>query len=171
MTASLLVHTRRMARYNRWANRRLYTACAAIAPDDYYRKRQSFFGSLHATLNHILVGDRAWLGRFVGRPATEIKALDQMLYADFAGLRVAREAEDERLLDYAERLEDAALGRTIDYATMSGVRQSDPLGPVLMHLFNHQTHHRGQAHDQLSQIGVDPPPLDLILYLRESKDF
>ena len=62
-TDILLEHVRRMARYNAWANGRLYDACATLPPAEYYAARPSFFGSLHATLNHILVGDSVWLGR------------------------------------------------------------------------------------------------------------
>ena len=80
-----LGYFRTLARYNRWANRRLYAAAAALHEADYMRKLPSYFGSLHATLNHILVGDRLWFGRFTGHPDTNIKALNQILYADFAG--------------------------------------------------------------------------------------
>ncbi len=72
-------HFATMADYNRWANRRLYDACAALPADDYHRARPAFFGSIHATLNHILVGDRVWLGRITGTPSG-ITALDQLLY-------------------------------------------------------------------------------------------
>src|SRR5262245_39063896 len=85
----------RLARYNAWANHRLYDACAQLSVDDYRAKRASFFGSIHATLNHILVGDRVWLSRFQNRPH-DIKRLDQILYDDLVSLRTAREAEDAR---------------------------------------------------------------------------
>ena len=159
---------RTLARYNRWADRRLYAAAAALHEADYRRAVPSFFGSLHATLNHILVGDRIWMGRLTGHPDANIRSLDQILYADLAGLRVAREAEDASIINYADELDEPTLNSTLRYKTTSGEAQATPLRLVLGHLFNHQAHHRGQCHGLLSALGVkDPPPLDLIFYLRE----
>lgn len=168
MTDLALDHIRRMARYNRWANNRLYDACATLAPDDYFAKRPSFFGSIHATLNHILVGDLAWFGRFTGRPATHVTRLDQILHEDFASLRAARQAMDEEIIAFCDALDAAKLQATFAYTNISGQSFTDPLFPPLMHAFNHQTHHRGQAHGLLSHAGIDPPPLDLIHFLRET---
>jgi Uncharacterized protein conserved in bacteria len=92
----LLQHIRRFARYNRWANTRLYDACAKLSPEEYYAARPSFFGSIHATLNHILVADTIWFCRFTGKPTSHIKALNQILHEDFAGLRAARAAKARR---------------------------------------------------------------------------
>lgn len=160
-------HFRTFARYNQWANRRLYAACARLPEAEYAKPRQCFFGSIHNTLNHLLVGDRIWLGRFEGKDAG-IKALDQILYDDFAALRAAREAEDARIIAIVDRLADGALGAMLAYRNMKGEPYETRLDWVLAHLFNHQTHHRGQAHDMLSQTPVAPPPLDLIFYLREA---
>ncbi len=158
---------RTFARYNQWANRRLYAACASLHEADYMAPRQAFFGSLHGTLNHILVGDRAWMGRLTGHPAN-IKSLDQILYGDFAGLRVAREAEDAQIIAYMDALDEPTLNSTLRYKNMAGESVATPVRFVLAHMFNHQTHHRGQAHGLLSQTSVKPPPLDLIYYLREA---
>lgn len=160
-------HVRRFARYNRWANRRLYAAAAGLAPERYYERSPSFFGSLHATLNHILVGDSIWLGRFTGAVPVHITALDQILHRDFDSLREAREARDAEILGFCDGLDDTALAGTFSYANMSGKRFTDPLAMALAHFFNHQTHHRGQAHDQLSHAGIDPPALDMIYFVRE----
>src|SRR5438552_17139554 len=84
------------ARYNAWANARLYGACARLPESEYLKPRASFFGSIHATLNHLMVADRIWLGRIEGRP--EKLALSQILYGDFTALQVARVAEDDRLI-------------------------------------------------------------------------
>lgn len=165
-TDILLEHVRRMARYNAWANGRLYDACATLPAAEYYAARPSFFGSLHATLNHILVGDSVWLGRFTGRPAAHVKALNQILHEDFAGLRQAREAKDAEIVAFCDGLDDAALAGTFSYTNMRGEPFTDPLLPPLMHFFNHQTHHRGQVHGLLSHAGIDPPELDLIYFLR-----
>src|SRR3546814_2836907 len=100
-----LQHARRFARYNRWANARVYDACAALAPDAYYAARPSFFGSLHATLNHILVGDSIWLGRFKGSPPPHITALNQILHEDFESLHAARSAKDAEIVAFCDGLD------------------------------------------------------------------
>ncbi len=163
-----LAYFRSLARYNQWANRRLYATAATLHETDYMRSLPSFFGSLHATLNHILVGDRLWMARVTGHPETGIASLDQILYADLVGLRVAREAEDARIINYADELDEPTLNSTLRYKTVKGEAHATPLRLVLGHLFNHQTHHRGQCHGLLSALGVkEPPPLDLIFFVRE----
>lgn len=160
---------RTLARYNRWANGRLYAACAALPDAEYRKDRKAFFGSLHGTLNHILVGDRIWLGRITGS-ASGVSSLDQILFDDFAGLRAAREAEDARIEATVAPLTDVSLGQVLRYRTMAAPQKdmATPLHIVLGHMFNHATHHRGQAHALLSQAGVSPPALDLIFYMRDA---
>ena len=164
-----LDHIRHLARYNRWANGRLYDACARLTPDEYHAARPSFFGSIHATLNHILVGDTAWFGRFTGSPARHVTALNQILHEDFTSLHAAREAKDAEIIAFCDGLDDARLNATFSYTNIRGQSFTDPLFPPLMHAFNHQTHHRGQVHDQLSQTAIAPPELDLIHFLRETQ--
>jgi uncharacterized damage-inducible protein DinB len=155
------------ARYNAWANRRLYDACAALDETERRAPRRAFFGSIHATLNHLLVGDRIWLGRIVGAPVS--LRLNQILFDDFAELRAAREAEDRRLIEIVEGIDEARLDAPLHYANTRGEPFATPLRLVLGHLLNHQTHHRGQVHDMLSQTAVEPPELDLILYVRQAE--
>jgi uncharacterized damage-inducible protein DinB len=154
------------ARYNAWANARLYGACAKLSEADYLKPRASFFGSIHATLNHLMVADRIWLGRIESRP--EKLALNQILYGDFTALHVARVAEDDRLIRVVDSIDPARLDQPLDYLNTRGERFRTPLRIVLGHLFNHQTHHRGQAHGLLSQTPVPPPELDLISFVREA---
>lgn len=156
-----------LARYNRWANARLFGAAARLPADEYLRHRPAFFGSIHATLNHILVADRLWLGRIVEGQAPPLK-LDQILYGDFVGLEVARRAEDERLVHAIGALAESRIAAPFEYLSVAGTRHVQPMWQVLAHVFNHQTHHRGQVHDQLSQTVVPPPELDLIYFLREA---
>lgn len=163
-----LDYFRTFGRYNQWANRRLYAACATLPEGEYLKRRPSFFGSIHAALNHILVGDRIWLGRLTGHLATHIRALDQILYPEFAGLQVAREAEDAAIINYLDGLDEPTLNSTLRYKSMEGESLALPVRQVIGHLFNHQTHHRGQAHGLLSQTSVPPPELDLLLYLLEN---
>lgn len=160
-------HVRRFGRYNRWANRRLYEACAQLAPADYHAARPSFFGSIHATLNHILVGDSIWFGRFTGNLPAHLTRLDMILHDDFAGLRDARAAKDEEILAFCDALDETKLRDTFTYRNMRGEQFTDPLFPPLMHFFNHQTHHRGQVHGLLSHAGISPPELDLIYFMRQ----
>lgn len=163
-----LAYFRTLARYNQWANRRLYAAAAALHEADYMRELPSYFGSLHATLNHVLVGDRLWMARLTGHSAAGITALDQILYADFIGLRVAREAEDALIINVADELDEPTLNSTLRYKTTKGDAKTTPFRFALGHLFNHQTHHRGQCHGLLSALGVkEPPELDLIFFVRE----
>jgi uncharacterized damage-inducible protein DinB len=164
----MLEHLRRMGRYNRWANRRLYEACARLPEAEYLRPRPAFFGSLHGTLSHILVADWIWRDRIEGRPSRGL-ALDHQPFGDLASLRAAREAEDERIVALVDGLDAAALAEDLVYRTVTAPRTEmrTPRHLCLLHLFNHQTHHRGQAHDQLSQTEVPPPPLDLLIYVRE----
>jgi uncharacterized damage-inducible protein DinB len=164
----MLDYFRTFARYNQWANRRLYAACAQLPEAEYMKPRQAFFGSIHGTLNHILVGDRVWMGRITGHDSG-IKALDQILYGDFAGLRVAREAEDAQIINAVDAMDLPTLNTALRYKPITGNSVvSTPMRFVLGHLFNHGTHHRGQAHGLLSQTAVAPPPLDLPYYLREA---
>jgi uncharacterized damage-inducible protein DinB len=156
-----------LAHYNAWANQRLYDACAHLSEAEYLKPRPAFFGSIHGTLNHLLVGDRIWLARIERKPRPKV-TLDQILYGDLVALRVARQAEDEHLANVVAGISARALDQKIAYVNAAGQRQQTKLRLVLGHLFNHQTHHRAQVHGLLSQTNVAPPPLDLILYLREA---
>ena len=152
-----------LATYNRRANRRLYDAAARIADRDYRADRGAFFGSLHGTLNHLLVGDLIWMQRFIGEGEVP-RALDAILHDDLAGLREAREALDQRIIRYADSLTEAALGGSIRYRSIrSPAELEQELAPLLIHFFNHQTHHRGQAHTLLTEIMGEAPSLDLLI--------
>lgn len=160
-----------MARYNRWANRRLYECVATLDDETYRQDRDAFFGSIHATLNHILVGDRVWTCRLVGE-YSGIKSLDQILHESFEELRIARQTMDEQLIATVDRLaagEDGGLDKEVRYRTVSdGEKHTSPAHHIFLTLFNHQTHHRGQVHCMLTQSGVnDPPALDVIFMLRD----
>ena len=157
-----------LAGYNAWTNRRLYDAAAALADADYRADHGAFFGSVHGTLNHILVGDRVWMHRFTGEGPLPTR-LDEILYDALPALRAAREAEDARIAAYVASLSPSDLEGTIRYRTISkpaDIKQELKL--ALLHVFNHQTHHRGQVHCLLTRITDAAPSLDLILYQREA---
>jgi len=161
-----LDHPAVFSRYNRWANTRLYDACALLDSAAYRAERPSFFGSIHATLNHILVGDMLWMGRITGKPLAI--ALDAELHGDLAALRAAREALDRNIIVHCDGLDEGWPEEILHYANTRGEAFETPLAQVFWHLFNHQSHHRGQVHGLLSHAGAVPPGLDLIYFLREA---
>lgn len=159
-----------LAGYNAWANERLYGAASKLPDGEYRADRGAFFGSLHGTLNHLLVGDRIWMRRFTGSGEAPDR-LDVILYSDLEKLREARRAEDLRISRYCGSIDAEILEGEFSYRTIakpSTVTQR--LAPALDHFFNHQTHHRGQAHCLLTAIGgrEAAPSLDLILFQRET---
>ena len=156
---------RHMADYNQRANAVLYDACAGLDFDALTACRPAFFGSIFATLNHILVGDRIWCARFEGTdvPST---GLDAILEPDLPSLRSAREAQDTRIVELMAAMSPDRLGGTIAYVNNAGNRHEDPVWLLALHLFNHQTHHRGQVHDMLMQTDVAPPSLDMHRLIR-----
>lgn len=161
---------RMFAGYNAWCNERLYDATAKVSDADYRADRGAFFKSLHGTLNHLLVGDRIWMKRFTGA-GEQPASLDAILYDDFAALRAARRSQDVLISRYIDRLDNEALVRTIRYRTVVNPQTIEQaLAPALDHFFNHQTHHRGQAHALLSSIigNEATPSFDLIVYQRET---
>lgn len=159
-------HFDMFAGYNAWANRRLYDAAARLTEAQYRADRGAFFRSLHGTLNHLLVGDRIWMRRFTGEGPSPAR-LDEILHDDLASLRAAREAEDRRILDYVAGLDEAKLAGLIRYRRLTAPDDVvQPLAPALAHFFNHQTHHRGQAHAILTGLVGAAPELDLLYYQR-----
>ena len=169
MTSTTIEYFRMLARYNALANERLYDACARLSDEERQRPRPAFFKSIHGTLNHILLGDRIWLARFAGREVLST-GLDRILYQDFDALRAARQAEDEQIKAFAGGLDEAFLDGVIVYRNNQGHIHKDPVALLIAHLFNHQTHHRGQVHDLLCQTQVRPPVLDLHRVLRPDPD-
>jgi uncharacterized damage-inducible protein DinB len=152
---------RAMARYNRWMNEKLYAAAGSLTEAERHQDRGAFFKSIHGTLDHILLGDRLWLGRFVGRQYDVVR-LGQLLFQDFAALSAARISLDQDILDWAEGVDAAWLSQDLVYRSMvDGTEYRKPRWLLAQHMFNHQTHHRGQATTLLTQLGLDVGPTDL----------
>jgi uncharacterized damage-inducible protein DinB len=150
-----------MARYNEWMNRRLYAVCAPLPPDELARDRGAFFGSIQATLDHIVYADLAFLARFTGDPP-EPPPLGVALHDDFAALRATRTALDQRLLAWAAVVEADWLRGDLTYTSkVDGRSRTLPRWLLVTHLFNHQTHHRGQVTTLLRQGGLDMGTTDL----------
>ena len=148
------------ARYNRLANDALCAACAELSEEEYRRDLGAFFGSIHGTLNHLLLGDRIWMARFEGgtHPSTD---LDAILFETFEGLRLERETMDRRIEAFFGTVDAGFLGRSLAYTNNQGRDYVETAPVAVGHFFNHQTHHRGQVHVMLSQTSVAPPSLDL----------
>lgn len=153
------------ARYNTLANQRLYQACAALSDEERRRDLGAFFRSVHGTLNHLVLGDRIWMTRFEGgtHPSTD---LDAILFDDYAALGAARVEMDRRIEAFFATPPAGFLDRTLVYINNAGIESRDPAQVIVPHFFNHQTHHRAQVHTLLSQLGRDPPSLDLHRVLR-----
>jgi len=156
----LLDSFRILARYNRGANARLYDCCAQLDPVEYRLQRRGSFGSVHALLNHMLLGDRIWMSRFAGGGKTT-PPLDTVLFDTFAELHPARLKEDEEIEAFFEKTDEDFLRRPLRYTNSLGKDSTYPAPLAVLHFFNHQTHHRGQVHVMLSQTNVKPPALDL----------
>ena len=157
-----LAWARTLAAYNRWMNERLYALCAELPEVERKRDRGAFFRSIHGTLNHLLLGDRVWLGRFLGRPFT-VRSLDQELFADFAELRAEREQTDREIDAWVAALEPSHFEGTLHYTSLvNPAPRSLPFWVAVTHFFNHQTHHRGQLTTLLMQAGIDPGVTDLL---------
>ncbi len=157
-----LHYARTMSAYNRWMNDRLYQACAGLSDEQRKRDLGAFFGSIHGTLNHLLLADRVWLGRFTGTPFHATR-LDQELYADFAELSDERRRTDEAIARWVDGLGAADLAGQLSYTSLVNPQpKQTPLWLAVVHLFNHQTHHRGQVTTLLKQSGVDPGVTDLM---------
>ncbi|HEY9629063.1 MAG TPA: DinB family protein [Coleofasciculaceae cyanobacterium] len=153
-------HYELMADYNHWMNQKLYAICADI-PDDQRRKDVgAFFQSIHGTLNHLLFGDRIWMGRFVGQPFTA--KIGELLYADFAQLRQQQEISDRQIVEWSRQLSDEWLSQPFSYVSSAAQKTIElPAWILVSHMFNHQTHHRGQITTVLYQLGYDPGITDI----------
>jgi uncharacterized damage-inducible protein DinB len=160
-------HLPLLASFNEWVNRRLYELVAALPEEDYRAERGLFFGSIHRTLNHLLVVDRLWSGRIAGVDRG-IRSLSQLLHDDFAALREARMAEDRSLVELVGGLERDGLDRVVEFRTIDGRTVRARADHLLLGLFNHQTHHRGQISAVLTQQGVAWPDLDVVFFLAET---
>ncbi len=159
-------HYAEFAAYNAWANRRLYDAAASLSDAEYRADKGAFFKSMHGTLNHLLATDRIWMQRFTGEGDAP-QRLDAILHEHFETLRTARESEDRRIIAYIDSLDESRLAGVIRYRRVSTPDEFvQPLRPALNHWFNHQTHHRGQAHAILTALGKQAPELDLLFFQR-----
>jgi uncharacterized damage-inducible protein DinB len=156
-------YVQRMARYNRWQNENLYGVADRLSAEERQRERDAFFGSIHKTLSHILWGDRSWMARFTDMPKPQGGTKDSVaLYPDWGELKSARADFDRIFIDWADTVEPSwlAVDQTY-YSNAIGRELTKPRWVLVTHLFNHQTHHRGQVHCMLTQAGGKPSDTDL----------
>ena len=152
-----------MARYNGWQNRQLKAAFATLDTADLKQDRGAFFGSILATANHLLWGDRMWMARFAGSapPAGGITETTELTDSGPAW-EVERFQTDGGILFWAERLRAVDLAGDLTwYSGAVGREVAKPVAQCVVHMFNHQTHHRGQIHAMLTAVGVRAPVSDL----------
>lgn len=163
-----------MAEYNQWINMQFYQAAAQLTQAQLDKEQGAYFGSISGTLNHILVGDLLWLNRFSAHPANFVglqqlkkfvtpTTLDQLLYADFSEMRTARSSVDQIIWSFCSELTENDLAHPLSYNNSQGKPFQKNFGSLLQHLFNHQTHHRGQVSTLLYQQGVDVGATDLLM--------
>jgi uncharacterized damage-inducible protein DinB len=155
-------YVRLMAGYNAEMNRRIYAAAGRLHDAERRRERGAFFGSIHATLNHLLWADRTWMFRFAGWEKQPSSKEGLNLYPEFTPLAAARADMDARLIGWAEKLDPAWLeGEQIWFSGALQQEVTRPRSLLVAHLFNHQTHHRGQVHAMLTAAGEHTGDTDL----------
>ena len=160
-TTGLTSHFVAMARNNIWSNHRLLQACTALSPAEFAAPRTSFFPSLRATLNHILWVDAYYIDALERDPTVLERYADPPPdFAEAALLYDAQIASDRRLLGFCGRQTEDSLAQGLVLPRPNRTPPASSVASILEHLFQHQTHHRGQAHAMLAGTKVKPPQLD-----------
>jgi uncharacterized damage-inducible protein DinB len=155
---------RAMAEYNRWQNENLYGTAEALSDAARKQPRGAWFGSIHGTLNHLLWADQIWMSRFADTPKPRVPSIPESvgMYESWDELQRERVAFDQVILDWAGRLDPAWLAGDLTwFSGAMGREASRPKWLLVTHMFNHQTHHRGQVHCMLTQAGLRPGTTDL----------
>ena len=173
---NLLAHVVRMASYNTWMNAKVYEAAGRLPAAELAADRKAYFRSVLGTLNHLVVADTIWLRRFAAHPARHAaldpvralpspSSLAQLPFEDFAELTMHRRMLDAVIEDWTAALTEDDLQHVLHYASMRGEAFTREMSGLLMHFFNHQTHHRGQVTTLLTQAGIDVGVTDLVALL------
>ena len=156
-------YVQRMARYNRWQNENLYGIADRLSVGERQRERGAFFGSIQKTLSHLLWGDQIWVSRFTDMPKPKGGIPESIaLYPDWERLKSERAAFDRKILDWASIVAPDWLAADQTYFSGAVGREvTKPRWVLVTHMFNHQTHHRGQVHCLLTQAAGRPSDTDL----------
>ncbi len=170
---SLKISFERLAAYNQWMNKNIYDAADKLGSDDLNTDRGAYFGSIIGTLNHIMVGDIFWFKRFADhkvyfqsleyfRAKKKPSSLSAILQSDLVALAEERETMDSIILQFISELTDETIASTLNYRNSKGQEFNKNFGHLLQHVFNHQTHHRGQISTLLYQAGIDVGVTDML---------
>ena len=162
---TIIANFQLLADFNAWVNTKIFSACKELVEEEYKKDRKAFFSSIHGTLNHLLVVDRAYISRIEGKDHG-LKSLDQILYENLILLEEARIKEDKRLVNLVNNLSKDNIHREITYKGFDASKQNYTINLILITLFNHQTHHRGQIHNMISQAGIQPPQIDIPNFIK-----
>ena len=154
-----------MARYNAWQNKAIWGVVQDMSADEVNMDRGAFFGSIRATLNHLLWADLLWMNRFDGGPGPTVPAADHTeITVNMPDWWADRFRMDGRIQQWAANLKAVDLvGDLVWYAPISKRDMGKPIAPCIVGFFNHQTHHRGQVHAMLTAAGQKTADTDLIL--------
>jgi uncharacterized damage-inducible protein DinB len=156
-------YVQRMARYNRWQNENLYGVADRRSDADRRQDRGAWFGSIHRTLSHILWADLFWMSRFTDLPRPPGGIAESVsLHPEWDTLKTERAGFDQAIIAWADNVEDPWLAADQTYYSGATKREwTRPRWVLVTHMFNHQTHHRGQVHGMLTQAGGRPADTDL----------
>lgn len=179
---SLKDHFQMLASYNQWMNAKIYEAARRLDASELARGRGAFFGSILGTLNHLIVGDTIWLKRFATHPSclSSLKevanypaplSLDQMLFDEVEALADHRVWLDQQIIGWIDGLSDDDLTFVLSYRNTKGIAANKQFSMLILHFFNHQTHHRGQVSTLLSQAGEDVGVTDLLALIPDEANF
>jgi len=154
-------HYKLMSDYNQWMNQALFEVCEKIPDNKRKQDLGAFFKSIHSTLNHILWADEIWLGRFAGE-IPDLPAMGADIYSDFNELQSARVQTDEKIQQWLAAIDENWLASDFSFTSVSDKKTRRAPGWLFVsHMFNHQTHHRGQITTLISQLGIEPPVTDI----------
>jgi len=156
-------YVQRMARYNRWQNENLYGVADRLSDEERRRERGAFFGSIHKTFSHLLWSDRMQMSRFTDVPRPQAGIPESVsLYPDWDAMKDERAGFDRLIVGWADALDRDWLATDLTYYSGAVGREvTRPRWVMVTHMFNHQTHHRGQVHCMLTQAGGRPSDTDL----------
>lgn len=159
-------YVRTMARYAKWQNESVFSAADSLTDAERREDRGAFFGSIHHTLNHLLWGDHIWMHRFAGTPAPKAPTIPDSVeqIPEWADLKAERVSFDGVISNWSAEVSAEWLEETMTWYSVAVEKEiSASHGLLVAHMFNHQTHHRGQANAMLTAAGARPDDTDLML--------
>jgi len=167
-----LMNVESAAKYNLWANNRIYNALKKMSDKDRKENRKAFFKSIHNTMNHILLADLLYRQRIEKKPIT-FTSLDEVIFEDFSELEFEHRKNDKWYIGFCCSLSPLDLEKDFPFEAV-GLDEREhfslSFGTCLTNLFQHQIHHRGQVHHMINHAGKNPPPVDIVKFARGDSD-